>query len=123
MEDKNFVFLDTCNTLDGQDYSPGFCDWSNIYIPQEEELKSLLAQLPQNPTYVFMHHGIDPDVLPHHRPLNHESIRKILEESQKVTTVFQGHEHRYLSSMVGGILYITYPPVLLEEGAFYTVTL
>ena len=89
LKDKNFVFLDTCYSLDGKDYYPGFCDWSNIYLPQERELAKMLAELPEHPTYVFMHHGIDPEVLPHHRPLNHTSIRRVLEESKRCIPFFR----------------------------------
>ena len=47
---------------------------------------------------------------------NAEAVRRILEKSGKVTTVFQGHTHQNDYREIGGIHYCTLRAVVEESG-------
>lgn len=116
---KNLLFIDSCHSHDANPYTPGFCNWSDIYYPHTDELCHCLSNLGGDETYVFSHHNLDPAVTENHRIKNAAQIRKILENSGKVRTVFQGHDHRYTKSDINGIHYITYPSILETAQAIY----
>ena len=68
-----------------------------------------------------MHQNIDPNIREDHRVFNDSEIRDVLEKSNKVKSVFQGHFHPGFSSVHDGIKYITYPAMCENDGAYYVV--
>ncbi len=115
----HFLFLDTCCFKDGRDYQKGNGNWQQIYIPRLNELREELEGVQGSPIYVFAHFPLDPDATPWRRVHNADAVMKILESSKNVRTVFQGHDHRRIESMIKGIRYATYSALLDTEDAFY----
>lgn len=120
---KNFLFIDSCHSKTGIPYNPGFCNWSDIFFPHTDALEQNLLNSDGHVSYIFTHHNLDPAVIEHHRISNAAEIRHILEKSQNVHTVFQGHHHQYIESDFNGIHYVTYPSMLENDDANYIVEL
>ena len=115
----NFFFLDTCCFKDGSDYQRGNGNWQQIYVPRLDALREEIKKASNAPAYAFAHFPLDPDATPWRRVHNADAVMKILEESGKFCTVFQGHDHRRIESKIGGIRYATYEALLDTEEAFY----
>lgn len=115
---KNIIFIDACYYENGMSYKRGFADWTNTFFPKTEELQKVLSNV-DGDSYIFMHQNIDPDIRSDHRVSNDNKIREILENSNKVKAVFQGHYHSGHMSEVNGIRYITYPAMCENELAYF----
>jgi alkaline phosphatase len=116
---RNLFFLDTCCFQDGRDYHKGNGNWQQIYIPRLDTLREEIKEASDAPAYAFAHFPLDPDATPWRRVHNADEVMKILEASGKIRAVFQGHDHRRIESMIGGIRYATYEALLDTEEAFY----
>ena len=117
---KNLIFIDACYLKSGEHYKPGDSDWTDTYYPETDKLDSTLEGI-EGDAYVFMHQNIDPLIREDHRLFNDSEIRKILENSNKVKTVFQGHYHPGKRSEHNGIHYVTFPAMCENEKAYYIV--
>lgn len=122
VKDRTLIFLDTCYFSTGTHYSPGDTNWRDTYLPDVTALKKQLSDAQGN-VYVFMHHNIDPNVPKDHRLSNDVEIRKTIEESRKVKTVFQGHYHPGKESICDGIEYTTFPAMCENDNAFFIINI
>ena len=102
----HFVILDANYKTDGTDYNHGNFDWTDANIPSQESnwLRQELAAA-HGPTIVFIHQLLDGTGSVYVN--NAADIRQILEQSGKVTAVFQGHHHEGSYSHIEGIHYYT----------------
>ncbi|QDT93874.1 metallophosphoesterase family protein [Gimesia algae] len=112
----HFVVLDSCFKSDGTPYGRKNFTWTDANIPPEE-LAWLQADLKQTayPAIVFAHQPLDLKDTDSHAVKNSSEVRKVLEQSGKVTAVFQGHSHRNKYSEIKGIHYCTM--VAMVEGS------
>jgi len=112
----HFVILDACFKSDGTPYGRKNFEWTDANIPPEE-LSWLQADLKQTPlpTIVFAHQPLDLKDTDSHAVKNSSEVRKVLEQSGKVTAVFQGHSHHNKYSEIKGIHYCTM--VAMVEGS------
>ena len=120
LNDRNFIFIDTCCERDGADFAPQR-SWSRSFFVYEKKLKKELCLLQGTSNYVFMHYCADPNVREGRRIANAEELRVILERDGRPCKVFQGHDHEYVESTVNGIDYITYPDMLTSDNAYFIV--
>jgi predicted phosphodiesterase len=110
----HFVVLDSCFRSDGEPYGRKNYQWTDPNIPAaevdwlKEDLKSTTKQ-----TVVFAHQRLD--VGSPYGVKNAVEVRKILEDSQKVLAVFQGHSHKNDHKEIGGVHYCTL--VAMVEGS------
>jgi predicted phosphodiesterase len=102
----HFFILDANYKSDGTDYNHGNFDWTDANIPPAELnwLKQDLAAA-HGTTIVFIHQLLDGSGSVYVN--NAADIRRILEQSGKVTAVFQGHHHEGSYSYIEGIHYYT----------------
>jgi predicted phosphodiesterase len=102
----HFVILDANYKSDGTNYNHGNFDWTDANIAPAEInwLKQDLAAA-HGPTIVFIHQLLDGTGSVYVN--NAADIRQILEQSGKVTAVFQGHHHDGSYSYIEGIHYYT----------------
>lgn len=114
IEDKRFIILDTAWMPDGAHYDAGNFDWRFSIVPSTE-IKWLAGALSaKKRTYIFTHCNlwIDQDYEPYADCFmirNHREIREMLERSECVEAVFQGHHHTYHFANINGIPYINIP--------------
>lgn len=108
------LFLDACHFASGAHYAPGDDDWMDTFYPYAEELKKELASV-LGDAVVLLHQNIDPNIHVSHRLSNADQIRKILEESGRVTCVIQGHYHPGAENSVNGIRYLTMPAMCEKD--------
>jgi len=102
----HFVILDANYKYDGTDYNHGNFDWTDANIPPAESnwlIRDLAAT--SKPTILFIHQLLDGTGAVYVN--NAADIRRILEQSGKVRTVFQGHHHEGNYSYIEGIHYYT----------------
>jgi len=104
--DLHFIVLDANYKTDGTDYNHGNFDWTDTNIPSAE-LKWLRQDLAaaRRPAIVFIHQLLDGTGPVYVK--NAADIRQILEQSGKVTAVFQGHHHEGSYSYIEGLHYYT----------------
>lgn len=109
----HFVVLDACFRADGKPYGRNCAEWTDTDIP-EAERKWLEADLDETrlPVIVFVHQRVDLDPKNDYTVRSAVEVRKILEHSERVLAVFQGHHHRNDLQIVGGVPYITLPAVV-----------
>ena len=117
---KNLIFIDACYFKNGNHYRRGDSDWTDTYYPKTNELETLLTDVTGN-TYIFMHQNIDPAIREDHRLFNADDVRVILEKSNKVKMVIQGHYHPGHKSEFNKILYVAYPAMCENESAYYVM--
>jgi len=112
----HFVVLDSCFKSDGTPYGRRNFKWTDANVP-EPELQWLQDDLKKttHPTIVFAHQPLDLKDTDAHAVKNSAVVRKVLENSHKVTAVFQGHSHRNHYSEIAGIHYCTM--VAMVEGS------
>ena len=110
----HFVVLDSCFRADGVPYARRNFQWTDANVPPEE-LEWLEADLQRTtkPTVVFAHQRLD--VSNNHGVKNNASVRRVLESSERVLAVFQGHSHQNDLKEIGGIHYCTM--VAMVEGS------
>lgn len=114
--DFHNIVLDACYNEDESDYDAGNFDWTQTYIPsQEREWLKADLQATEKKTIVFVHQRLD-DENDSHGVKNAPEIRKIIEESESVLAVFQGHDHRGAYNSINGIHYYTLPALVESSG-------
>lgn len=111
----HFVILDACYRSDGKPYGRRNFEWTDPNIPdsQVDWLKADL-QKATGQTIVFVHQRLD--VQNHYGVKNASVIRKLLESSGKVTTVFQGHSHKNEVTEINGIHYCVHRAMIEGSG-------
>lgn len=114
----HFIVLDACFRQDGAPYDKGNFDWKDTYIPttQLDWLRADL-QTARGPVIVFVHQLLDPEQTEVHQIKNAAQVRSILEQSEKVLAVFQGHQHEGGYHLVNGIHYYTLIAMVEGSGA------
>jgi alkaline phosphatase len=112
----HFVVLDSCFRSDGQPYGRKNFQWTDANL-SVDELEWLKADLNANekPVIVFAHQRLD--VKNNHGVKNQAKVRSILEASQNVIAVFQGHSHKNDLHQIGGIHYCTLVAMVEGSGA------
>lgn len=112
----HFVVLDACFRSDGQAYGRKNSHWTDANIPPAE-LDWLEADLKASgkPVIVFVHQRLD--VSTQHGVKNNAAVRRILEDSEKVLAVFQGHSHQNDVHVLEGIPYCTLVAMVEGSGA------
>jgi predicted phosphodiesterase len=110
----HFVVLDACFLSDSTPYGRNNVDWTDANIPPEQ-LNWLRDDLrsTNKPTIVFAHQRLDK--IHRYSVKNAAAVRAILEQSGKVSAVFQGHHHRNDHQEIAGIHYCTL--VAMVEGS------
>jgi len=112
----HFVVLDACFRSDGEPYGRKNSSWMDANIPAaeiewlREDLKKAEGRV-----IVLAHQRLDGSN--RHCVKNSEDVRAVLEESQKVLAVFQGHSHRNDHKEIGGIHYCTLAAMIEGTGA------
>lgn len=112
----HFVVLDSCFRSDGKPYGRKNFQWTDANIPAAE-LEWLAGDLQanDNPVIVFAHQRLD--VSNNHGVKNNADVRTVLEASEQVLAVFQGHSHRNDLKEIGGIHYCTLVAMVEGSGA------
>ena len=100
---------------DGSDYEHGNFDWTDTNISQKELdwVKNDLA-VSSRPVIVFVHQQLDGKGS--HSVKNADEVRQIMQESEKVIAVFQGHNHAGHYSCIEGIHYYTLKAMVEGSG-------
>lgn len=121
-----FIVLDACFDSTGRAYDSGNFHWSDANIPVNE-MDWLKNELKGNklPVVVFVHqllYGTDNVSV-----RNAGTVRAILEQSNRVKCVFQGHDHKGGYEHINGIHYYTLKGLIEgdfpESNSFAIVTL
>ena len=122
-----FIVLDANYNEDGSDYDSGNFDWTYAMIPDKEKewLKSELDK-DNLPVIVFIHQLLDSfsGISKLVCVKNAEEIVGILEKSNRVLAVFQGHHHDGNYSFRNGIHYFTMKAMVegnLSENNSYAI--
>ena len=112
----HFVVLDADYRADGSDYDHGNFDWTDTNIPPEQLdwLKDDLESTAK-PVIAFVHQQLDGST--DHCVKNAAEVRQVLQESQRVLAVFQGHNHAGHYSPIEGIHYYTLKAMVEGAGA------
>jgi alkaline phosphatase len=112
----HFVVLDSCFRSDGAPYGRKNSHWTDANIPAVE-LEWLAADLAgtDKKVIVLAHQRLD--VNNNYGVKNGAEVRRILEASDKVLAVLQGHSHRNDLSEIGGIYYCTLVAMVEGSGA------
>jgi predicted phosphodiesterase len=110
------IVLDANYRSDGSDYDHGDFDWRDANIPAAELdwLRQDLAAS-RGPVIVFVHQLLDGTGAVYVK--NAPEVRRILEASGRVLTVFQGHHHPGSHSHINGIHYCTLKGMIEGHGA------
>ena len=111
----HFVVLDACFNSGGEDYGRNNFAWTDANVPASQ-LEWLQADLKKadGKAIVFAHQRLD--VTRQHSVKNAEAVRKVLEGSEKVAAVFQGHSHQNDYQAIGGIHYCTLAAMVEGSG-------
>lgn len=114
--DFHFVVLDSCFRSDVQPYQRKNFVWTDANIPPLE-LEWLQADLAgsDKQVIVFAHQRLD--VENDHGVRNAAAVRSVLQSSNKVLAVFQGHSHQNDWKEIGGIHYCTLVAMIEGSGA------
>jgi predicted phosphodiesterase len=111
----HFIVLDACYRKDGSSYGRKNFQWTDANIPAAES-EWLRSDLQKNPhkSIVFIHQRLD--VGGDYGVNNSTEIRRILEQSEKVIAVFQGHYHRNDYKQIADIHYCTLAAMVEGSG-------
>ncbi|HOV78109.1 MAG TPA: metallophosphoesterase [Sedimentisphaerales bacterium] len=109
------VVLDANYRSDGRDYDHGNFDWTDANVPVHELdwLRQDLAAC-EGPAVVFIHQLLDGKGAVYVK--NAPEVRRVLQESDRVLAVFQGHHHEGAYSRIEGIHYYTLTGVVEGSG-------
>jgi predicted phosphodiesterase len=115
LKELHFVVLDANYMADGSDYDHGNFHWTDTNISQKELdwFKNDLAAS-SKPVIVFVHQQLDGTG--NHSVKNAAEVRQIMQESEKVLAVFQGHNHAGHYSYIEGIHYYTLKAMVEGSG-------
>jgi alkaline phosphatase len=112
----HFIVLDACFRTDGMPYGRKNSRWDDANIPPAEaewlrdDLKAAKGR-----AIVFAHQRLDGTEK--HCVKNAAEIRTVLQDSQKVLAVFQGHSHQNDHKEIGNIHYCTLAAMVEGSGA------
>ena len=110
----HFVILDACFRSDGKPYERRNFEWTDPNIPSSEvEWFKQDLNSTSLPVVVFVHQRLD--VGAPHGIKNATEVRDLIEKSEKVTAVFQGHSHKNDYKQINGVHYVTL--VAMVEGS------
>ncbi len=113
----HFVVLDVQFAEDGTDLARTYTGVAG-FVPATE-LEWLRDDLTRSdrPTIVFVHQMLDTYVEEWNRPLvaNQPDVQAALSADLDVVAVFQGHDHAFRESQVGGVYYVTFA-ALVDHG-------
>lgn len=114
----HFVVLDGNFTKDGVAYDHGNFNWEDALV-SDEQLVWLKNDLKANtfPVIVFIHQMLDDSKNAKHAVKNAAVVRKVLEDSEKVLCVFQGHVHEERYNLINGIHYYSVNAVVDGDGS------
>lgn len=114
MNGVRFLLLDACYREDGTAYGRNNAHWRDCQIPGQE-LRWMQDELERasGPVVVLAHQRLDNDKA--HAVNNAAEVRSLLEKSNKVLAVFQGHSHKNDLQEINGIPYCTL--VAMIEGS------
>ena len=115
---KTLIFIDACYLKNGNHYMPGDSDWTDTFYPHTQDLKKQLDEATGD-VYIFIHQNIDPNIREDHRLYNSEEINLILQKSEKIKAVYQGHYHPGTQSIHSRIKYITFPAMCENEFSYF----
>jgi alkaline phosphatase len=124
----HFVVLDANFRQDGEPYANGNFKWRDTWIPafQLNWLRENLQKAGDKKVLVFVHQNLY-DERNDYCVKNAHAVRTILEESNQVLAVFQGHEHRGGYRKINGIHYLTLKALVdgpsLENNAYGIVSI
>ncbi len=109
------IVLDANYKADGSDYDRGNFDWRDTSLPLKE-LEWLRQDLASSskPIIAFVHQQLD--VAGATAVKNAAQVRQILQDSDKVLAVFQGHHHPGHYSNIEGIHYYTLKALVTGSG-------
>jgi alkaline phosphatase len=108
--------LDSCYRGDGQPYGRKNFEWTDPNIPRQEiEWLREDLEITTKRTVVFAHQRLD--VSNHYGVKNAAAVREVLENSENVLAVFQGHSHKNDHNEMGGIHYCTLVAMVEGSGA------
>jgi alkaline phosphatase len=112
----HFIVLDSCFRSDGEPYGRNNFQWTDANIPKHE-IEWLKADLDRTSrkTIVLAHQRLD--VSNHYGVKNAAEVRRLLENSQKVLAVLQGHSHKNDYNHFDGIHYCTLVAMVEGSGA------
>ena len=112
----HFVILDACYRADGVPYGGRNFTWPDTEIPtaEREWLKEDLRAA-KGRVIVFVHQRMD--VQNDYGVKSAPAVRKILENSSKVSAVIQGHYHQNDYREINGIHYCTLAAMIEGSGA------
>lgn len=112
----HFIVLDSCFRSDGAPYGRKNSHWTDANVPAAE-LEWLQADLlaAQTPAIVLVHQRLD--VSNNYGVKNGVEVRRLLEMSQRVLAVFQGHSHKNDYRQIAGIHYCTVAAMVEGSGA------
>jgi predicted phosphodiesterase len=117
-----FIVLDGNFRIDGTEYSRGNFHWTDSFIPSDQK-NWLIGQLEesrlQEKTVIVFVHQILRDENDDHGVKNANEIRNILEQSDNVLAVFQGHDHHGSFTTINGIHYVGIHPMVVGESNAY----
>lgn len=111
----HLAVLDANYKSNGSDYDHGNFNWEDTNIParQINWLREDLASTTK-PVIVFVHQQLDVEGSTGVR--NALQVREVLQESEKVVAVFQGHHHAGHYSQIEGIHYYTLKAMVEGSG-------
>ena len=107
VDGKALMFLSANHNPDGSPYHPHAFHWYACHLPTEDLAARLEAAT--GDVHVFLHQNLDAACPDDHRPHNADEACRILADSGKVKTVYQGHYHWGADTQKDGIRYVTLP--------------
>jgi predicted phosphodiesterase len=116
-KDLKFIVLDANYNSDGSDYDSGNFDWKEAYIPQAQQDWLSVELSTEQPVIVFLHQLLDLTQKQQNVcVVNALEVIDLLEKSNRVLAVFQGHHHSGSYHFSNRIHYFTLKGMI--EGAF-----
>lgn len=120
-EGGTLIFLDANHNPDGSVYHPHAFHWDECYLPTEGLAERLAAA--EGDVTVFLHQDLDEGCPADHRPVNAAEVRRILRDSGKVKTVYQGHFHWGADTEEDGVRYVTLPAMCCYDNTHRIIEL
>jgi len=114
----HFVVLDGNFTKEGVEYDHGNFSWDDAFI-SPNQTNWLKGDLKSNqlPVLVFIHQMLDESKDAKQAVQNAAEVREILEQSENVLCVFQGHVHEERYNLINEIHYCSVNAVVDGDGS------